>query len=255
MSELASNLSHKVNTLGIMQPYFLPYCGYWQLMAYCDHWVIFDVVKYNKRSWMNRNRVLHPDSNKPFQYIHLPIKSHNSGEEIKDIIIDDNEEWQAHLKGKLSFYKKMRAPYYEESIDLIDSMSQINDTNFSHFLAKHFEIVMKKLGLNFNYSFASELDFPRREIKHPDDWALQITKHLKAKTYINPYGGTDLFNKQKYKEHAVSLQFLKPYLSHYSQGQRASFTSSLSILDFLMFNSIESTKHMLTHDFDIISGN
>ncbi|MCP3671261.1 MAG: WbqC family protein [Gammaproteobacteria bacterium] len=235
-----------------MQPYFLPYSGYWQLMAYCDHWVIFDVVKYNKRSWMNRNRVLHPDSSKPFQYIHLPVKSHKNGEEIKDVVINNDESWCSSLKGKLSFYKRMRAPYYEDTIALIDSIALINDDCFPRFLAKHFEIVMRAIGLEFSYSFASDMSFSTSEIGRPDDWALQITKHLKANIYINPHGGRDLFNEQKYHDNGISLKFLKPRLSHYPQGKRVNFSSGMSIIDYLMFNSLEATRDMLTHDFDVI---
>ena len=61
--------------LAIMQPYFLPYIGYWQLFAAADTFVIFDVVKFHKRSWMNRNRILHSDPSKNFSYISLPIES------------------------------------------------------------------------------------------------------------------------------------------------------------------------------------
>ncbi len=46
--------------LGIMQPYFFPYLGHFGLIAACDRWVVFDTCQYTPRSWMNRNRVLHP---------------------------------------------------------------------------------------------------------------------------------------------------------------------------------------------------
>ena len=43
--------------VGIMQPYFFPYIGYFQLIANTDQFIFFDIVQYNKRSWMNRNRI------------------------------------------------------------------------------------------------------------------------------------------------------------------------------------------------------
>ena len=44
--------------LAIMQPYFLPYIGYWQLMGAVDAFVVYDRIKYTKKGWINRNRLL-----------------------------------------------------------------------------------------------------------------------------------------------------------------------------------------------------
>lgn len=44
--------------LGIMQPYFLPYIGYFQLMKAVDRYVIYDDVNYIKGGWINRNNLL-----------------------------------------------------------------------------------------------------------------------------------------------------------------------------------------------------
>ena len=46
--------------LGIMQPYFFPYLGHFALIANVDAWIVFDVTQYTPRTWINRNRVLHP---------------------------------------------------------------------------------------------------------------------------------------------------------------------------------------------------
>jgi hypothetical protein len=44
--------------IALMQPYFFPYLGYFSLIDYVDHWVVFDNVQFVKQSWVNRNRVL-----------------------------------------------------------------------------------------------------------------------------------------------------------------------------------------------------
>ena len=59
--------------LAIMQPYFFPYIGYFQLMNYVDEWVVFDDIQFIDKGWINRNRILHPDPNKSFQYITIPL--------------------------------------------------------------------------------------------------------------------------------------------------------------------------------------
>ena len=56
--------------LGIMQPYFVPYIGYWQLMNAVDKYVIYDDVNFIKGGWINRNRIL---VNGQPKYFNIPI--------------------------------------------------------------------------------------------------------------------------------------------------------------------------------------
>ena len=56
--------------LGIMQPYYLPYIGYWQLLNAVDKYVIYDDVNFIKGGWINRNRIL---NNGVVQYFNVPM--------------------------------------------------------------------------------------------------------------------------------------------------------------------------------------
>ena len=58
-------------TLGIMQPYFLPYIGYWQLLSAVDQFVVYDNIKYTKKGWINRNRFLRDGTDAVFT---IPLK-------------------------------------------------------------------------------------------------------------------------------------------------------------------------------------
>ena len=57
--------------LGVMQPYFLPYIGYFQLIEAADVFVVYDNIKYTKKGWINRNRMLRNGSDMVFS---LPLK-------------------------------------------------------------------------------------------------------------------------------------------------------------------------------------
>ena len=57
----------------IMQPYFFPYIGYFQLMNTVDLWVAFDDTQFVDKGWVNRNRVLHPEEDKAWQFITFPL--------------------------------------------------------------------------------------------------------------------------------------------------------------------------------------
>jgi WbqC-like protein family len=57
--------------LAIMQPYFFPYIGYFQLIAAVDVFVVYDDVQFIKNGWINRNRIL---LNKSASWITLPVE-------------------------------------------------------------------------------------------------------------------------------------------------------------------------------------
>ena len=55
--------------IAIMQPYFLPYIGYWQLINCVNKMVIYDNVKYTKKGWINRNRLFYRKNLHTLQFL------------------------------------------------------------------------------------------------------------------------------------------------------------------------------------------
>lgn len=236
-----------------MQPYIFPYIGYWQLIANSDEFIFFDVVQYNRRSWMNRNRILHPDTSKEFQYISVPIKKHSQGTLINEVLLNNNENWKSKILGQLTVYKKLKAPCYDDIIFLVKKIFE-KDCKFLLELSIYStKMICGYLDIKFRYKVASDIDFDRESIKSPGDWALSISKYLNAKTYINPPGGYEIFDENKYSANDTNLQFLKSNLSLYKQSWRKEFQSGLSIIDILMFNDKDTIKDMLKNDFNILS--
>ena len=82
------------------------------------------------------------------------------------------------------------------------------------------------------------------EVNNADEWALNISKVLNAREYINPPGGISFFNKQKYQDNDIALRFIKNNLKRYKQ-YRLDFVPGLSIIDVMMFNSVEEIQMML----------
>ena len=104
--------------LAIMQPYFLPYLGYFTLIKHTDHWIVFDTPQFIRHSWIERNRILKPLEG--WQYIKVPLEKHSRNIPIKDIIIRRNEKWGQKILAQLSHYKK--APYYANVINLVNEI-------------------------------------------------------------------------------------------------------------------------------------
>ena len=108
--------------LAIMQPYFMPYIGYWQLMNAVDTYVVYDDVNYINRGWINRNNILISGSSYMFT---IMLKKASQNKLINEIeILDDFSK----LKKQIEFaYKK--APYYDRIIVLLNKIFDYPNKN------------------------------------------------------------------------------------------------------------------------------
>ncbi len=236
--------------LGIMQPYIFPYIGYWQVIFNTDRWIFFDTVQYNKRSWMNRNRILHPDSSQDFQYITVPIKKLSRGTLIKDAKINQVIKWKEKILGQLTVYKRLHAPYYDEVLGLVKFiLESAKNPSFLEFCIISTVEICRFLQIEFNYKIASQTEFDRDKIITPGDWALEICKAQQAEIYINPYSGYEIFDELQYQKNNIELRFLKPELIKYRQSKREKFIPSLSIIDVMMFNGFSGTEKFIKNKF------
>lgn len=227
--------------VGIMQPYFFPYLGYFQLINYVDKWIFFDDVQYINHGWMNRNRILHPKEG--WLYIILPLQKHSRDDLIKDIKINNNENWREKILGQLSHYKK-KAPYYNNTIDLVNECLNVYENNLVNVNVNIISVICNYLDINFDYEISSHCKFDYSNVNDAGEWALRICEQINANEYINPPGGYDLFNIDKFNNSNINLKFLKMNDIVYSQ-KRSNFEPGLSIIDVLMFNSKEDIKNML----------
>lgn len=238
--------------VAIMQPYFLPYLGYWQLLQEADVFVLFDVVKFKKRSWMPRNRVLHPDPNKEFNYIKLPCNA-SSDTLISDVSIAIGSDWLTQIQGILSVYRRMNAVNYDLVEQFFKRWAFSGEERFTDFIELQIKDLLPILGSKCQLMKATDIEFNHADVRAPGTWALEIAKALKATTYINPYGGADIFDEELYRINGIDLRFLRSHLTEYPQGNRPSFSSGLSIIDKLMFCEQETLRNNIRQDYELLT--
>lgn len=219
--------------LGIMQPYFFPYLGYFQLIQSVDKWVSFDVVQYIRHGWVNRNRVLHPSCG--WQYIIAPVQKHSRDSLISDVRVVTGNNWKERILGQLTHYKK-RAKYYQETSDFIrDCLFSFDDLNLTNLNTYIMYLICKRYNIEFDYSIASQLKLDFSSVLGPGDWALETATQMGAEVYVNPPGGRHLFDVAAFSARGIDLKFLQPGLRPYNQ-RSGTFENGLSIIDVMMFN-------------------
>lgn len=235
--------------LGIMQPYFMPYIGYFALVKYCDKWIIFDDIQYIERGWVNRNRIIHPNKCEDV-YISIPLEKHSRSIFIKDVKINKNTDYINKILGQVKAAYKKRAPYFKEVYELLEEILNYNTEYLSELNVYSMKKVCEYLNIDFKYEIFSQMNLEIDTVNDPGEWALNISKSLKASEYINPTGGTELFDKEKFNKNNIKLKFLKPNLKEYNQ-RKSSFIEGLSIIDVMMFNDKNEINKMLD-DYEII---
>jgi hypothetical protein len=227
--------------LAIMQPYFFPYIGYWQLIHAADIFVLFDDVQYMHHGWINRNRILKQGPG--WQYILVPLQKHSTFEIIKNIKPHKESDWMNLIMKQLQHYKK-KAPYFNQTISILNtiftSMDTRNITYINFSIAKEIGEILE---LNTQFLISSEQNFDYSNVNDPGEWALRISEQMKADEYINPMSGRALFSAEKFQSSGIKLSFLKSNECLYDQ--RREFEPWLSIMDVLMFNKIGDVKSMI----------
>jgi len=228
--------------LGVMQPYFFPYIGYFGLIAKTDKWIVFDVVQYNPKTWMTRNRILHPTNG--WQYVNVPVCKASKGTLINEIKVKEPIIALNRILGQLEHYKKS-SPYYENVVKLVrEGFSRAATERLVDLNVSTLSMVCEYLSIPFEWSKCSELDLDYSEVEQAGQWALKISQQLGADIYINPPGGKEIFKQDEWDNADIKLEFTEMPDFQYKTNSY-NFIENLSILDVLMWNSSDSIKDYL----------
>ena len=225
--------------IAIMQPYFMPYIGYFQLIAAVDKFVIYDNIQYTKKGWINRNRVLVNGSE---HYISLPIKKDSDYLNVNERFLA--ESWQVDKKKMLNRIKGSysKAPYFIETFELIEKCLMCEEKNVFDFILHSMHTLMKHIDIDTELIISS--DVPIDHKLRGAEKVIAICKQEGAEIYINPIGGVELYDKLKFRYNELKLQFQKSNHIVYQQ-LNDDFVPWLSVIDVMMFNSKVEIRKML----------
>lgn len=229
--------------LAIMQPYFFPYIGYFSLMEYADEFILFDTAQYDRKGWMNRNRILKPKEG--WQYIRAGVVKPAFRATIQEVVLAGDPGWKDTIVRQLEHYKGT-APHYEETVALVASSLAKPASTLTELNRNTLAAVRDALGIECPINVFSEMDLELGEVQHAGQWALRISEAAGAKEYVNPPGGKDIFDAKDFGQAGIKLTFLTNELTEYNQHRNV-FEAGLSIIDTLMFCSPEERRTMLNN--------
>lgn len=223
--------------VAIMQPYFFPYIGYWQLINAVDKFVIYDNIKYTKKGWINRNQILANNKAKIFT---APIQKDSDLLDVNQRFISDSWDKSKMLNLIKSSYS--RSPQYKKVMPLIEKCLLVEEENLFNFLYVNLTNILDFLEIKTDIIISSTLDIDHN--LKSQDRVIATCKKLGATQYINPQGGINLYNKLEFEKNRIDLKFLFSDQITYKQYSDR-FLPWLSIIDILMFNETTTIKKFL----------
>jgi len=221
--------------VGSNQPYLFPYLGYWQLINLSDIYVISDSMQYIKKGYINRNSILIDGKKHLFTLETLGVKENSLINEVK---VGNNRKKIV----KTIFYTYKKAPYFYEVYPLIEDILLYEEENLARYIGNSIKEIAQYLDIDTRFIYLSELQ-GETKLK-AQARTIDICKRVNATTYINAIGGQKLYNREDFAKEGIELKFLQMENIEYRQFNN-DFEPYLSIIDILMFNSVNKIKKML----------
>jgi hypothetical protein len=259
--------------LAAMQPYFLPYIGYFQLIASADVFVPYDHLPFIRRGWANRNRVLHPHRGPT--YLTVPTTRTSVGTLSSVVRIDDRRDWRGDMLALITESYR-RAACFEELYPFVQDLLGGDEVHLSELSIASLRRIAALLELGTTIvvedpEFAAIEDRLRERAASPTSSSssasaepepeagthrrhqrvIELCRVFGADAYHNAIGGRAIYDGEVFARHGVALRFVETLAHTYPQGTEP-FSPNLSILDVLFNCGIERTRELIMGTYRLV---
>lgn len=227
-----------------MQPYFFPYVGYFQLIGAVDLFIVYDNIKYTKKGWINRNRMLQGGNDVMFS---LPLRSDSDALDVRDRALAANFDPNKLLNQLRGAYD--RAPHFADVFPMVERAVRHDDSNLFGFLNYALACACGHLGLTTPMRASSGIDIDHG-LKNQDK-VIALSKAVGATAYVNAIGGLALYDRAAFRQQGLDLKFIRAKPFEYAQFGD-SFVPWLSIIDVLMFNPLDTVRTTVSSHYEMV---
>ncbi len=230
--------------VAIMQPYFLPYIGYFQLIGSVDLFIIYDNIKYTKKGWINRNRFLRNGADFVFT---VPLRKDSDSLDVKDRAVARDFDRSKLVNQLREAYG--RAPHFHEAFPVVEKSIMSPLENLFEYIHGSVVEVCRYLGIGTRIVASSSIAID--PALKAEDRVLGLCKVVGASVYVNAIGGQKLYSREQFEALGIELKFLKSHAITYPQFGEP-FVPWLSIIDVMMFNSVAKIREFLETGYELV---
>ncbi|MFH0733177.1 MAG: WbqC family protein [bacterium] len=248
-------------TIGIMQPYFFPYIGYFQLINAVDKFILYENLNFQNKGWMSRNRLIEKNKSVPV-FFNAILNGRSFVKKISETELEKNNLWKQKLI-KFIYHNYAGSLYFDEVYSFLVEMISADFQKLHEYNSYIISEICKKLGIktilsvnNSNYLsleedisnlYSDDLEKKENDVLEIDKKSYRIIKICKmenAENYYNAIGGVSLYNKVVFAKYEININFIKTLDYKYTQFGDT-FIKDLSIIDVLMHNGFIKSKELL----------
>jgi len=219
----------------IMQPTYLPWAGYFNIINKVDLFIFLDDAQYSKGSWHNRNRILNSEK---VIWSTIPLKKNLSKKKINEYFVSNCNNWKLNHS---NLFKEcyLRHPYFECVQEIINFLQSLSTDNLASINISIIKFICQKLNIDVSFEKSSINKFDGIRT----DKLINILNFYNVTEYISPQGSKDYLVEDKFLEKTrIKLNFNKFESKPYAQFCSNNFYQNLSILDVLANLGWSGTK-------------
>ena len=221
----------------ILQPTYLPWIGYFEMIAKSEVFVIFDHVQFVKKSWQQRNRIKTPNG---MIWLTIPVKKESIGTPINQIKIYKNDVLLKHWKTIENNYKKTL--FFNKYSDVFEKLFTKEYRFLKDLNLEIIKSICDILKIETNIILSSELELNDEKLERTDK-VINLCKCAGITSLYDAKGAKDLLNVQQFSNANISITFQDFKIVEYPQ-KWGDFIPYLSIIDLLFNCGPDSIKYL-----------
>lgn len=250
--------------IGIMQPYFFPYLGFFQLIHAVDKYLIYDDLSYIKEGWVNRNRILNKSDGQTI-YLTVPVDHKTIHQHICNVKISNSINWKKKMLNTI-FLNYKKACEFESVFGFLEALVCYETENLSDLNTNAIVKISRRLGIETPILIHQEYypaleeklklsshglgDYNEEEYPVKIRRVLEICKKEQCSEFLNAIGGKCLYPKPLFLKNGIKAGFIETQPYEYCQGLFP-FTPGLSIIDVMMHNRPNEVSRLL-NAFEVV---
>jgi hypothetical protein len=221
--------------LSVMQPSFLPWIGYFNLIKESKYFIFYDDVQYDKNGWRNRNKI---KLNSKIEWLTVPVITKNRFRQlIMDVEIDNQKDWKKNHLSKLHHaYSKYK--HYSFLLPLLLEGYKTDTNKLSDLNISFIKIFLAALGIESEIYKSSELSIQGDKNSRLINFCL----NLGADEYLSGDSASEYLNIKKFKENSIHVRYQNYQHPKYHQNHFGQFYPYLSIVDLLASHGSDSAE-------------
>ncbi|MDQ2865168.1 MAG: WbqC family protein [Candidatus Eremiobacteraeota bacterium] len=226
-------------TVTIVQPSYIPWRGYFDLVRRADVFIFYDDVQYDKHGWRNRNRIKTPNG---LTWLTIPVLSKGTlarHASVKEVEIDERSDWRAkHLESVRHAYR--RAPYFDETYEFLRNAYANRSRFLAEFTIDVTEKLARRMGIQSKFSRSSELPVTG----HKMDRLMATLRAVDATHYISGPSARSYIEPSRFAEVGITLEYINYRYAPYPQ-LHGDYEPNVSVIDLLMMTGPRAPDYLV----------